>query len=323
MAWLKNKPAGNEDIGLGDNQIRDNWEYLEDALKREHDFPGTYGSNGKHNKVTLVDVGETPPSDPSGNNRIIYAQNGGIYVIDDTGQKIFAVDPTHTYVLKLLVGENKESGVENLAGVLKLWSEGDNDLYVQIAPTEQTESYTIKLPPAQGGAEQILKNDGDGNLVWVPYQQKKLLHVEDQRSNGAGGGLFEAGAWRKRALNTLLTNEIPGASLANDQITLPAGTYEIEWSAPGYAVNVHKTRLYDTTANAMVLGGSQENANYNVWAQTRSIGFGRFTLTQESVIELQHRCSYSSASGFGRMAGDAFTVDHETYAIVQIRKIPT
>jgi hypothetical protein len=124
-------------------------------------------------------------------------------------------------------------------------------------------------------------------------------------------------------LNTVLTNEISGASLATNQITLPAGTYEIEWSAPGYSVNVHQSQLYDTTASAILIGGSSEDANTNVYAQTRSVGFGRFTLSIESVLELRHRCQQSHGDGFGRQVGDMFAVDHETYAIVQIRKIPT
>jgi hypothetical protein len=320
--WLKDKPAKNEDMGLAPDQIKGNWEYLEDALKREHDFPGTYGASGRHKKVTLIDVGETPPSNPNGHDRVIYAQEGWLYVIDAEGKKLFALSPDELAAFKIVAGINKTAGTENLAGVLKLWSAGDNEYYVQISATEQSESYTLKLPAVQGEANKVLVNDGSGNLSWKPWYQNRLLHVEDQRSPGVSGGQFEAGDWRTRVLNTVVTNEISGASLSSNRVTLPAGTYEVEWSAPGFAVNTHKTRLYDATGEAMLLEGTSEDTVATEPIQTRSVGFGRITLSEESEIELQHQCLTTKEAGFGRYVGDQLTVDHETYSILKIRQVP-
>ncbi|RLB06410.1 MAG: hypothetical protein DRG83_00070 [Deltaproteobacteria bacterium] len=72
--WDKNTPAGNDPIRLGDDEIRNMKDYLEDALSREHTFPGTYGSDaGKHlpGRIGVIFVGSTSqieslPSPPEG-----------------------------------------------------------------------------------------------------------------------------------------------------------------------------------------------------------------------------------------------------------------
>jgi len=63
-----------------------------------------------------------------------------------------------------------------------------------------------------------------------------LLHVIEEQAAGTNGhndGNFVSGAYRTRVLNKVLTNEISGASVASNQITLPAGTYFIEAQSPG------------------------------------------------------------------------------------------
>ena len=70
-----------------------------------------------------------------------------------------------------------------------------------------------------------------------------LLHIRDEKAQNTAGGTFTSGAWRTRDLNTVKTNEITGASLAANQITLPAGTYWVEWSAPAYVVNQNQSKF--------------------------------------------------------------------------------
>ena len=56
-------------------------------------------------------------------------------------------------------------------------------------------------------------------------QKTKLLHMRDEKANGTQGGTFTSGSWYTRDLNTVVTNEINGASLSSNQFTLPAGDY--------------------------------------------------------------------------------------------------
>lgn len=147
-----------------------------------------------------------------------------------------------------------------------------------------------------------------------------LLHVrEEQAANTAGGG-FTSGAWQTRILNTTVTNEISGASLASNQITLPAGDYYIEAFAPAFRVNGHKVKLYNDSDSADIRLGSTEWSSAGAsYANTRSNVFGKFTLAAEKDLELQHRCETTRGTdGFGLAANVGAT---EVYAEVRIWKL--
>ncbi len=93
MAWDKTKPAGNTPLNASDNLIRQNWAALEDALARDHNFPGTEGSDaGEHEKVTLREQTEKPSI--AAGKHVLYAKNDGIYIekSDGTEIKIFSFD---------------------------------------------------------------------------------------------------------------------------------------------------------------------------------------------------------------------------------------
>jgi hypothetical protein len=157
---------------------------------------------------------------------------------------------------------------------------------------------------------------GTGN----PWTQ--LLQVQDEKTSGTAGGTFTQGAWRTRTLNTTKTNEITGASLASNQITLPAGIYEVEASAPAYDAENHVLKLVNITDTAdLVMGvGGYHNSNVNgdvgtIQVQTVSYLAGRFTLAGIKVIELQHRASKSGSFGVAHSLGT------EIYAQVRIRKV--
>ena len=130
---------------------------------------------------------------------------------------------------------------------------------------------------------------------------RKLLHVQDQKASGTGSGTFSSGADRTRTLNTVLTNEIAGASLSSNAIILPAGNYYIEGLASAFRVNEHQSKIYNVTAGADLIIGTGEfsgsGANYTA---SHSIVTGAFTLAVTSSIELRHRCSTSrSSNGLG------------------------
>ena len=69
--------------------------------------------------------------------------------------------------------------------------------------------------------------------------ESQLFHVRDEKSSGTSGGNFSSGSYVTRTLNTSLTNEISGASLSSNQITLPSGTYYIQASCMASTVNTN------------------------------------------------------------------------------------
>lgn len=147
----------------------------------------------------------------------------------------------------------------------------------------------------------------------------QLLHVQDQKASGTDGGTFTSGAWRTRTLNTEVTNEITSASLASDQITLPAGTYFISAFAPAGTVLNHKAKLYNVTDASDTLLGTTEYSTNSASIITKSTINGRFTIADTKVFEVQHRCNTSKAStGLGFASN--FSVI-EIYTDVMIWKV--
>ena len=147
----------------------------------------------------------------------------------------------------------------------------------------------------------------------------RLLHVRDEKASGTDGGTFTNGAWRTRDLNTVKTNEIAGASLAGNQLTLPAGSYYVEALAPAQAVNCHKARLFNlTTGEELIMGTSEYGTTSG--PVTKSQITGRFVLAGQSVVLLEHMCqSTDTLNGFGIAAG--FAGGSEVYSELKIWKV--
>ena len=149
--------------------------------------------------------------------------------------------------------------------------------------------------------------------------ESQLLHVRDEKAANTASGTFTSGAFQTRTLNTSVTNEISGASLSSNQITLPTGTYYIHATAPAYAVNLHKAILRNITDSADTIIGTSERADQSYNVMTRSFVTGRFTIAAQKTFEIQHRCSTTLATeGFGIKS--SFSVV-EIYTDVQIWKV--
>ena len=151
--------------------------------------------------------------------------------------------------------------------------------------------------------------------------QGALIHVQDQKSDTTAGGTFTSGSFQTRDLNTVLTNEIAGASLGSNQITLPPGDYYIEATAPVFAISNHVLRLRDTTGTATLLAGPNSYADVTNLVNNRAVLSGRFSLATTSVLELQHQCAVTKATnGFG--GNNSFGLG-EVYSDLRIWKLKT
>lgn len=150
--------------------------------------------------------------------------------------------------------------------------------------------------------------------------ETRLLHVVDEKPSGTDAGNSpSAGSYATRTLNTVRTNEISGASLSSNQITLPAGTYYIEASAPGRKCGRHKVRLRNVTDTATTLAGGAAYNNTSQDSQTHAFARGRFTLGGQKTLELQHFITSNPVSkGFGVETSDG---EVEIYAEVRIWKV--
>jgi hypothetical protein len=150
--------------------------------------------------------------------------------------------------------------------------------------------------------------------------ETQLLHVRDEKASGTAGGTTSGGTSMTRVLNTVVTNEISGASLASNQITLPTGTYFIIARLPSFMVDQNKSYLYNTTDSTNTVIGS---SSYNyVTGQVAGESFiiGRFTIGASKVFEIRHFVTATrSSNGLGVETTLAGFI--EVYADVQIWKV--
>lgn len=126
------------------------------------------------------------------------------------------------------------------------------------------------------------------------------INIQDQKAQNTAGGTFTSGADRTRDLNTIV-NDVAGiASLASNQITLPAGRYRCAIRCPALQVQRHQAWLYDVTNAVVLLRGSSEFENSTGTASSHSFIAGEFTLTVATVLEVRHRCQLThSSNGLG------------------------
>ena len=120
----------------------------------------------------------------------------------------------------------------------------------------------------------------------------------DSKAANTGGGTSVAGSWFTRTLNTEVFDTGDIGSLTASTVTLVAGTYYCEWSAPCWETNVaanpHRSRLYNVTAGTTIMVGASARAEYQV--ETRSEGFARFTISAPSEVVVQHRVAQGEAT---------------------------
>jgi hypothetical protein len=158
------------------------------------------------------------------------------------------------------------------------------------------------------GNERVLVDAAEtpGSLVAI---------LEDQKAQNTEGGTFTSGADRTRDLNTEVYVRDSLVTLAANQFTLPAGSWEIEWAAPAGGVDQHQSLLYNVTGAVEVARGS--SAFESGFAVTISAGRARVVPAVSTAYEIRHRATSTFATnGFGLAAN----FGTEVYTRVTVRR---
>ncbi|RYZ76898.1 MAG: hypothetical protein EOP05_03610 [Proteobacteria bacterium] len=159
-------------------------------------------------------------------------------------------------------------------------------------------SYSLSLPTTSGSANQVLTSNGAGATTWTDRTHHFI--VEDLEPDGAASVACTAGTWLTRILNTVTYSSISGASLAGNQVTLPAGKYLVDGRASASNVNLHQTVLYNVTNSSFAIPGTLARSTASGGTTSDSFVSGILVLGAPTVFELRHRCQNSDASGFSR-----------------------
>ena len=120
-----------------------------------------------------------------------------------------------------------------------------------------------------------------------------LLVIDEKQPYNTATSTYAGGAWRTRILNTVRINEIPGAYLSSNQITLPKGTYHIQGGVPITGNMSMKLAIYNLTDFRFeVIGPHADSSDYSHEEEDAHID-GIFTLNGTKTIELRQ---YSSST---------------------------
>jgi len=135
------------------------------------------------------------------------------------------------------------------------------------------------------------------------------LCIQDRKTAPSDGGSITAGAWTTRTLNTIVANDRVIVTLANNQLTLPAGTYRCAISCPAFATATNVTRLQNVTDTATLLRGTVEyGVPSGAGGTCRSVIVGRFFLQSQKTLEIDHWANstkLTSGLGLGSSTGGA------------------
>jgi hypothetical protein len=149
-----------------------------------------------------------------------------------------------------------------------------------------------------------------------------FFYAEHQEAAGIDGGATTSGSWNARTINTEIINEI-SAILASNQITLDAGTYEIECWANFYRSGNVQLRFQNITDALTEIWGQMMKTGTKAWVAAYVLHlYGVITITATKVFEVQYYATGAlSPGGQGANFNVVHAVDHETYAQLKIRKV--
>lgn len=245
----------------------------------------------------------------------------GMLWLDTTGGAPYALKVrdagnNHWLTLGSVTDPGSDGNLELLPGKINLPSSGgvfESNGSTEIL-TESSGAVTLKNTTIDQTA--VFPAGGTGNPISVAV-------IGDEKSSGTQGGTFNNGAWRTRDLNTEFSDPDSIVSISSNQFTLGAGTYLIDWVCPAYAVNKHKSALYDVTGSAYLEFGGvvRSDAAGNGVA---GITTGAFVHSPSgtNVYEIRHHCATSGTThGFGVAGGSDTGSVVEIYCIVKISKL--
>lgn len=164
---------------------------------------------------------------------------------------------------------------------------------------------------ASATSGQIYIADGAGSGVWTagstlnPFSNQ-LLHIQEKYATGTTGQAL-SGGMNTKVLNYVKTNQISGASLSTNIITLPAGTYYCDSNfivRLNGAINGQGLLFNNTTSLAILQGQSFNVATGSSTINIQQSIKGVFTLAGTSAIALlQYISGLGPYSGFPGYSG--------------------
>lgn len=314
-AWDNDKPADNRTWNLVAGDIRDNNDALEVVMGVDllinHPYWQAAAPTKKPDGTTVLDSDDLGRLWVDSDDNILYI--------------LTATTPTWTQSSSVLTANNTWA-------VAQTWTLGivANNVWVQ--STDNAGTGTVDLIKADASdvvhlADDTVTNtqsasDNSTQIATTAYvdtataTSNAFLQYNYQLGSGNNGGTATSGSWIIYPLNTEIADSDTLGSIASNQVTLAAGTYDFFVTATFKSTDHTQIRLQDTTGATTI--GLSIISEAAASGRPPAIIDGRFTIGAESVLEIQYRCSDTQASdGLGESAGWGT----EVYGIFTLRKV--
>lgn len=169
---------------------------------------------------------------------------------------------------------------------------------VTLTGTQTLTNKTLTSPTIASffNAQHGHQSAGDGSTLLPGALEIPYVRVEDQKTKNTHGGASTSTTWHTRTLNTEVQDTDSKASVASNQVTLQAGTWDIRVSAPAYASSVHAIVLRNDTDGTIALFGWNEDASSSDTSVTRAFAAGRVTIAGAKAFSIRHYTSVGVAS---------------------------
>lgn len=135
-------------------------------------------------------------------------------------------------------------------------------------------------------------------------------------SAGTVGGSATTGSWTVFAIDEVEAFWIEGATLSSNQITFPAGTYEIRVEAAFYHGDESKLRLRTTGGSTELEGISDYGCN----GTAPAVMLGVVTFGSETTCEIQYYVTHTGGGTSG-LGNDVNVGAEEVYLRIEITKL--
>jgi microcystin-dependent protein len=192
------------------------------------------------------------------------------------------------------------------------------------AGTAQQSSNTTRLISGFGGNSSgyfVFNASKSPSLLSIPNLNLKSAYITDVKTVAAGGGTSVSTTWTTRDLNTL--NDPNGiiTSLASNQFTLPAGTYEFNITAPyqSGSATAAMTRLRNITDGTTI--DEQQTYVAPLNGPDCYTTFGNvFTITSPKIFAVQYWVAVGQ-SAYGLGQNSTVTGENNVFTRVKLTKI--
>lgn len=146
----------------------------------------------------------------------------------------------------------------------------------------------------QGSNITITNNANDITIAASASGVGNIVIIQDQRPSGTSGGTAATAAWTTHVLNTEVADPAGLATIAANQVSLLAGTYQVRAAIRFNGIQNGKIRLRNITDGATLAIGQSVFAPVASQTSDPSTMEGRFTIAATKTLELQYFASSTS-----------------------------